>query len=146
MRAGLIAGFVTIILFTTGVVVAETSMSEQNVLKGREAFGGWHKGWHKDRPGVRRLLRLLKPEDQRPIGKSTSKWAEIVKRSKRAKPIAPKGFAVDLVASGLAGPCVIRVAPNGDLFVADSEANTIRSIASRWVAPGRSKAKLTQAA
>ena len=122
MRAGLIAGFVTIILFTTGVVVAETSMSEQNVLKGREAFGGWHK----NRPGVRRLLRLLKPEDQPPIGKSTSKWAESVKRSKRAKPIAPKGFAVDLVASGLAGPCVIRVAPNGDLFVADSEANTIR--------------------
>jgi hypothetical protein len=68
MRAGLIAGFVTIILFTTGVVVAETSMSEQNVLKGREAFGGWQK----DRPGVRRLLkgvrRLLKPEDQPPIG------------------------------------------------------------------------------
>ena len=43
MRAGLIAGFVTIMLLTTGVVVAETSMSEQNVLKGREAFGGWHK-------------------------------------------------------------------------------------------------------
>ena len=122
MRAGLIAGFVTIILFSTGVVVAETSMSEQNVLKVREAFGGWHK----DRPGVRRLLRLLKPEDQPPIGKSTSMWAESAKRSKRAKPIAPKGFAVDLVASGPAGPCVIRVAPNGDLFVADSEANTIR--------------------
>jgi len=122
MRAGLIAGFVTMMLFTTGVVVAETRMSERNVLKGHEAFGGWHK----DRPGVRRLLRLLKPEDQPPIGKSTSKWAESVKRSKRAKPLAPEGFAVDLVASGLADPCVIRVAPNGDLFVADSEANTIR--------------------
>ena len=122
MRAGLIAGFV-IMLFTSGVVVAETSMSERNVLKGREAFGDWHK----DRPGVRRLLRLLKPDDHpRSIGKSTSRWAENVKRSKRAKPIAPKGFAVDLVASGLAGPCVIRFAPNGDLFVADSEANTIR--------------------
>src|SRR4029079_7528981 len=63
---------------------------------------------------------------QPPIGKSTSKWAERVKTSKRAKPIAPKGFAVDLVASGLESPSVIRVAPNGDLFVADSEANTIR--------------------
>ena len=82
MRAGLIAGFVTIILFTTGVVVAETSMSEQNVLKGREAFGGWHK----HRPGVRRLLRLLKPEDQPPIGKSTSMWAESVKRSSERSP------------------------------------------------------------
>ena len=52
MRAELIACFVTLMLFTTGVVVAETRMSERNVLKGREAFGGWHK----DRPGVRRLL------------------------------------------------------------------------------------------
>ena len=122
MRAGLIAGFVTIVLFSTGVVVAETRMSERNVLKGRGAFSDWHK----DRPGVRRLLRLLKPEVQFPIGKSSSKWAESVKRSKRAKPVAPEGFAVDLVASGLAGPCVIRVAPDGDLFVSDSEANTIR--------------------
>ena len=122
MRAGLIAGFV-IMVFTSGVVVAETSMSERNILKGREAFGDWHK----DRPGVRRLLRLLKPDDHpRSIGKSTSRWAKNVKRSERAKPIAPEGFAVDLVASGLAGPCVIRFAPNGDLFVADSEANTIR--------------------
>jgi hypothetical protein len=32
---------------------------------------------------------------------------------------------VDLIASGLAGPRVIRPAPNGDLFVADSEANSI---------------------
>ena len=65
MRAGIIAGFVTIILFTTGVVVAETSMNERNVLKGREAFGDWHK----DRPGVRRLLRLLNPDDNpRSIG------------------------------------------------------------------------------
>ena len=117
MRAGMITCLVTTMLFTSGVVVAETS--DQYVLKGRKAF-------HKDRPGVRHLLRLLKPEDRPPIGNSTSKWAESVKRSKRAKPVAPKDFAVDLVASGLAIPCIIRVAPNGDLFVTDSEANTIR--------------------
>ena len=40
-------------------------MSEQNVLKGRAAFGDWQK----ERPSVR---RLLKPEDQPPIGKSTT--------------------------------------------------------------------------
>src|SRR6516165_1428240 len=119
MRAGLIAGFVTIILFTTGVVVAETNTNDQNALKGRGAFGDWQK----DRPGVR---RRLKPEDQPPVGESTSNPVQIVRRSKHAKPIAPKGFTVDLIASGLAGPRVIRVAPNGDLFVADSEANTIR--------------------
>jgi glucose/arabinose dehydrogenase len=119
MRAGLIACFATIILCTSSFVLAETNTSEQNVLKGHEAFGGWQK----DRPGLR---RLLKPEDQPPVGESTSNPVQIVKRSRRAKPIAPKGFAVDLIASGLAGPRVIRVAPNDDLFVADSEANSIR--------------------
>jgi glucose/arabinose dehydrogenase len=119
MRSGLTTSFVTIILFTNGVLLAATSTSDQAVLKGHEAFGGWQK----DKPGVR---RLLKPEDQPPVGESTSNPVQIVKRSKHAKPIGPKGFLVDLVASGLAGPRVIRVAPNGDLFVADSEANTIR--------------------
>jgi glucose/arabinose dehydrogenase len=119
MRAGLSAGFVTIVLFTSGVLLAATSTSEQNVLKGHEAFGGWQK----DKPGVR---RLLKPEDQPPVGESTSNPVQIVKRSKHKKPLAPKGFSVDLIASGFAEPRVIRVAPNGDLFVADSEANTIR--------------------
>jgi glucose/arabinose dehydrogenase len=118
MRGMLAASFVMILL-SGCVVLAETGMSDHNVLRGREAFGGWQK----DRPGVR---RLLKPEDQPPVGESTSNPVQIVKRSKHAKPIAPKGFSVDLIASGLAGPRVIRVAPNGDLFVADSKANTIR--------------------
>jgi glucose/arabinose dehydrogenase len=118
MRGMLAASFVMILL-SGCVVLAETGMSDHNVLRGREAFGGWQK----DRPGVR---RLLKPEDQPPVGESTSNPVQIVKRSKHAKPIAPKGFSVDLIASGLVEPRVIRVAPNGDLFVADSEANTIR--------------------
>ena len=118
MRAILAAGFV-IILLSECVVLAETGMSDHNVLKGHEAFGGWQK----DKPGVR---RLLEPEDQPPVGESTSNPVQIIKRSGRTKPIAPKGFHVDLIASGLSEPRVIRVAPNGDLFVADSEANSIR--------------------
>ena len=43
-----------------------------------------------------------------------------------AKPRVPPGFLVEMVASGYAGPLAIRVAPNGDLFVADSASNTIR--------------------
>src|SRR5262245_13536407 len=117
MRGVLLASLV-ITLFTSAAL-AETDTNDRDVLKGHEAFGGWQK----DKPGVR---RLLKPEDQPPVGESTSNPVQIVKRSRRAKPIAPKGFAVDLIASGLAEPRVIRVAPNGDLFVADSEANTIR--------------------
>jgi glucose/arabinose dehydrogenase len=117
MREILAASLVITLL--SSAVLAETTTSDRDVLKGPEAFGSWQK----DKPGVR---RLLKPEDQPPVGESTSNPIQIVKRSKHAKPIAPKGFSVDLIASGLAEPRVIRVAPNGDLFVADSEANTIR--------------------
>jgi glucose/arabinose dehydrogenase len=43
-----------------------------------------------------------------------------------AKPLVPTGFSVEMVASGIKNPRAIRVAPNGDLFVADSRANQIR--------------------
>jgi glucose/arabinose dehydrogenase len=42
-----------------------------------------------------------------------------------AKPRVPPGFLVEMVASGYAGPRAIRVAPNGDLFFADSASNSI---------------------
>ena len=42
------------------------------------------------------------------------------------KPIVPNGFEVNLFASGLAGPRIIRSAPNGDVFVAESGAGRIR--------------------
>jgi glucose/arabinose dehydrogenase len=41
------------------------------------------------------------------------------------KPLVPAGFAVNLFASGLAGPRMIRAAPNGDIFVAESRAGRI---------------------
>jgi glucose/arabinose dehydrogenase len=42
-----------------------------------------------------------------------------------AKPTVAEGFTVEMVADGFEQPRVIRTAPNGDLFVADSSANTI---------------------
>ncbi|TIX28131.1 sorbosone dehydrogenase family protein [Mesorhizobium sp.] len=41
------------------------------------------------------------------------------------KPVL-KGFSAELIASGIDNPRVVRVAPNGDLFVADSDANQVR--------------------
>jgi glucose/arabinose dehydrogenase len=61
-----------------------------------------------------------------PIGKSTPNFVEVVPMPAGAKPRVPAGFSVDMVTSGLANPRVIRVAPNGDLFVADSGSNTVR--------------------
>jgi len=38
----------------------------------------------------------------------------------------PPGFKVELFAEGLSGPRIIRVAPNGDVFVAETRAGRIR--------------------
>ena len=61
-------------------------------------------------------------------------------RRRRSKGAA--GFAVDLFASGLNMPRVIRVAPNGDIFVAETGAGTrARLSPGRALAPGRRKAR-----
>jgi mono/diheme cytochrome c family protein len=50
----------------------------------------------------------------------------IVARPPGAWPRAPAGFTVGLFAEALGGPRVIRAAPNGDVFVAESNAGRIR--------------------
>ncbi|MEO5756174.1 MAG: sorbosone dehydrogenase family protein [Mesorhizobium sp.] len=106
-------------LFLTTTTFAQ--QADQPVLKGAAAFGDWHA----DKPGVR---RLIKPEDlPKPyVTKSASNGAGLVERPQGAKPQLPPGFSAEMIASGINNPRVVRVAPNGDLFVADSEANQIR--------------------
>src|SRR5208282_329111 len=41
-------------------------------------------------------------------------------------PIAPTGFTVQLYATGLDNPRLIRTAPNGDFFLAESESGKIK--------------------
>lgn len=111
------APFVALFAVTT----AFAQQADQPVLKGAAAFGDWRA----DRPGVR---RLIKPEDlpKPDVTKSTSNSAGLAERPQGARPRLPPGFSAELVASGIANPRVVRIAPNGDLFVADSEANRVR--------------------
>jgi glucose/arabinose dehydrogenase len=51
---------------------------------------------------------------------------DIVPRPANAWPQAPAGFKVELYASGLDLPRLIRSAPNGDLFLAESHAGEIK--------------------
>jgi glucose/arabinose dehydrogenase len=89
------------------------------LLKGKAAFGSWQQ----DKPGIRRLLTS---QDLAPIGKSTPNVSEIAPMPAGVRPQVPPGFSVEMVASGIASPRAIRLAPNGDLFVADSASNTVR--------------------
>lgn len=100
---------------------AFAQQADQPLLTGKDAFGDWKA----DKPGVR---RLIKPQDlQKPyLTESASNGAGLGDRPEGAKPVLPPGFSVEMIASGIANPRVVRVAPNGDLFVADSDANQIR--------------------
>ncbi|MBN9269294.1 MAG: beta-propeller fold lactonase family protein, partial [Mesorhizobium sp.] len=114
-----IAGYAGLALFLTTSAFAQ--QADGPVLKGPAAFGDWRA----DRPGVRRLIRaedLPAPY----VTKSASNAAGIAERPDGATPKLPEGFTAELVASGIDNPRVVRVAPNGDLFVADSEANQVR--------------------
>jgi glucose/arabinose dehydrogenase/mono/diheme cytochrome c family protein len=57
--------------------------------------------------------------------KSAENGAPIVERPKDVLPKAPPGFQVELFATGLDNPRVIRTAPNGDIFVGESAAGKI---------------------
>jgi glucose/arabinose dehydrogenase len=101
-------------LFAAGVAAAEAPPTP--VRKGSAAFGSWRD----DAPGVRRHLR---PDDlpdaaaqQSTIGASPARSAA---RGERV-PAVPAGFAVELVAEGLDEPRTLRVAPNGDVFLAET--------------------------
>jgi len=81
--------------------------------------------WRVDAPGVEH--RVL-PQNMPPpfVTPSASNGASLVRRPESAVPHAPSGFTVQLYAAGLEGPRAIRVAPNGDVFVAESYAGRVR--------------------
>ena len=91
------------------------------LIEGTAAFGDWHG----DRPGLRRLIR---PQDlpAPDLAQSARNSVRIEHRTDGQKPIVPNGFEVNLFASGLSEPRIIRTAPNGDVFVAESDAGRIR--------------------
>jgi glucose/arabinose dehydrogenase len=92
------------------------AQTDGGLLEGKAAFGDWRA----DKPGTRRMIR---PQDLPPAA-LPSNVAKIVHRIDQ-KPAVPSGFAVNLFTSGLIGPRIIRTAPNGDIFVAESGADRI---------------------
>ena len=64
--------------------------------------------------------------------KSSSNGPDVVPRPADAWPQTVAGFKVELYASGLDGPREIRTAPNGDLFVAETDSGKIRVVGPPW--------------
>jgi glucose/arabinose dehydrogenase len=110
-----------LVTLSAGFVASTMLAADHPTLTGGAAFGGWRD----DAPGV---ARLITPSDL-PAPFATGSIADPPRRAPRTTavvPRAPPGFTVDLFASGLDAPRVIRTAPNGDVFVAESRAGRVR--------------------
>ncbi len=117
--------FVTISLHgifgaTSLVAPALRPSASDSVLRGRDAFGDATV----DRPGIRRLITAA--DLPAPYATTSAEnGARMIARPNDAWPQAPAGFEVKQYASGLNQPRKIIMAPNGDLFVAESNAGRI---------------------
>jgi glucose/arabinose dehydrogenase len=118
-----------------GRVGAAPAFADEAARTGAAAFGDWRT----DAPGVRRLIT---PADlPAPFAtKSTANMSQHAARTDAEIPKAPPGFTVDLFASGLNMPRVLRVAPNGDIFVAETGAGRVRVF--RPGGPGAAKSEI----
>ena len=95
------------------------SAASRRRAKGKDAYGSWQA----DKPGT---VRLIRPQDLPAPGPSSANVSRVVARPAGAMPQVPPGFKIELFAEGLSGPRIIRTAPNGDIFVAETDAGRIR--------------------
>ncbi|MBB1499265.1 sorbosone dehydrogenase family protein [Paracoccus sp. MC1862] len=98
----------------------------QEVLTGEAAFGTAED----NAPGTRRHITadaLPAPShaENDPEAPDFQNNPTMVDRPEGTMPQVPEGFAVEVFAEGLTEPRVIRIAPNGDIFVAESEAGRV---------------------
>ena len=109
-----------VVALSACLAAAAALAADRPLLTGAAAFGDWRT----DAPGVRRLIT---PADLPPpfATRSIANPSRRAPRTTAVAPNAPPGFAVDLFATGLAEPRVIRTAPNGDVFVAESGAGRV---------------------
>ena len=113
----------TILAFVSAVslLAASDKVDPKRILTGEGAFTDYKN----EKPGVFRKITvdaLPKPYATKGVGNGP----KVVPRPANAWPKAPEGFKVELYASGLNFPREIRRAPNGDLFVAETESGEIK--------------------
>jgi len=113
--------FSAIALLSSLPALAADSSQTHPVLTGQFAFTD---ALHES-PGTRRHLTAADLPAPAPE-QSVDNGPTVVARPSSAWPIAPKGFKVDLYATGLDNPRLLRTAPNGDIFLAESETGKIK--------------------
>ncbi|MFZ0294783.1 MAG: PQQ-dependent sugar dehydrogenase [Candidatus Sulfotelmatobacter sp.] len=78
-----------------------------------------------EKPGTTRKI-TVKDLPQPYATQSAENGAKLVARPENVWPVALPGFKVELYASGLENPRTLRTAPNGDIFLTESDPGRIR--------------------
>src|SRR6266436_8234898 len=125
MAAAGTAALATCVLFFAPAVFAQpASDALGELLVGKAALGDWRT----DAPLVRRKITDLPPPY---ATRSASNPVRLIARPASAAPKVPPGFQAELFASNLRDPRTVRVAPNGDIFIAESEPGRVRVLRCR---------------
>jgi glucose/arabinose dehydrogenase len=121
IRAFAMFGALSAALLVTAARNGAEAAERGRLLTGAAAFTDWRA----DAPTVRRRIAV---EDLPPpyATRSASNDARVVARPAGASPQVPPGFQVELFASGLRDPRALATAPNGDIFVVESEPGRVR--------------------
>ncbi|HEU5341153.1 PQQ-dependent sugar dehydrogenase [Edaphobacter sp.] len=100
---------------------AALSAQSNKTVTGQAAFHDFTQ----EHPGTRWKITVADLPAPNPE-EAVDNGASMVARPANAWPQAPKGFKVELYAEGFREPRLIRTAPNGDLFLADSAAGEVK--------------------
>jgi glucose/arabinose dehydrogenase len=115
--------FLTGATLSVGCSYAQSGGTQQSGAAG--TAGAKSGDWRSDAPGARH--RITVEDLPKPYATdSVDNGPRLVPRPEGATPMVPTGFRCELFASGLQNPRVIMTAPNGDLFIAESQANRVR--------------------
>jgi glucose/arabinose dehydrogenase len=150
--------------FVVGFILGDlATLPAQQTITGQAAFADWNQ----QQPGVRRKITVADLPEPNP-DQAVSNGPHLIARPSGAWPIAPPGFKVTLYAGGdfipipqsssvdnrppsvpdapstFREPRLIRTAPNGDIFLADSHGDKVFVL--RGVGPdGRARTVSTYA-
>src|SRR5829696_7783999 len=111
----------TVLVSLPLAVLSLARLHAQEVRTGAGAFGTWES----DAPGVGRHITpadLPRPThfDNDPEAPDFKRLPKVVAAPQGKMLDVPKGFSVQVFAKALKQPRVIRIAPNGDVFVSES--------------------------
>jgi glucose/arabinose dehydrogenase len=109
-------------VLATLLPLSDSTAVEPKTISGQTAVTA---DWTQDAPGVRHKITVddLPPPYQT---KSVNNDARIVSRPAGAQLQVPAGFKIEQYAAGFRNPRYLLTAPNGDIFVTESGAETIK--------------------